>query len=248
MKQIDDHLGRLFDEMGRMGRLDDTMIVFCSDHGDYMGDHWMGEKDWLHEEVVRTPMIVVDPRRAADGSRGSVSSELVEAIDLVPTFIESLGGDLTASKQWVEGESLQPTLHGTGRVSRDAAVSEADFGFLEMANHLPDSARGRGLRATMLRSDRFKYILSEVGPNLLYDLDEDPSELHDRIADPGLAAVRADMHEQLFEWFRHRKHDPSYPDSFIDRCSSPGGTAKRGIKIGYWDEAEVDAGIAGELY
>jgi hypothetical protein len=56
------------------------------------------------------------------------------------------------------------------------------------------------------------------------------------------------MHEQLFEWFRHRKHDPSYPDSFIDRCSSPGGTAKRGIKIGYWDEAEVDAGIAGELY
>ena len=104
VKQIDDHLGRLFDEMGRMGRLDDTMIVFCSDHGDYMGDHWMGEKDWLHEEVVRTPMIVVDPRRAADGSRGSVSSELVEAIDLVPTFIESLGGDLTASKQWVLAE------------------------------------------------------------------------------------------------------------------------------------------------
>ncbi|MFT5530579.1 MAG: arylsulfatase A-like enzyme [Candidatus Poriferisodalaceae bacterium] len=246
VKQIDDHLGRLFAEMERMGRLDDTMIVFCSDHGDYMGDHWMGDKDWLHEEAVRTPMIIVDPRPAADAQRGTISSELVEAIDLVPTFLEALGGDVEAAHPWLEGESLQPSLHGMGHVARTAVVCETDFGFLEMANRL-DLGDKRERRATMLRSDRYKYILSEIGPDLLYDLDEDPGELVDRIDDPGLATVRADMHEQLFDWFRHRKHDPTYPDSFIDRCSQPGGTAQRGIMIGYWDEEDLERGLAGDL-
>ena len=93
VKQIDDHLGRLFAEMDRLGRTDDTMIVFTSDHGEYMGDHWMGEKDWINEEVVRVPMIIVDPRPQADCTRGTVTNELVEAIDLLPTFVEALGGE-----------------------------------------------------------------------------------------------------------------------------------------------------------
>ena len=69
------------------------MIVFTSDHGEYMGDHWMGEKDWINEEVVRVPMIIVDPRPQADCTRGTVTNELVEAIDLLPTFVEALGGE-----------------------------------------------------------------------------------------------------------------------------------------------------------
>ena len=105
-------------------------------------------------------------------------------------------------------------------------------------------ARWRGL----LRSDRFKYILSEIGPNLLYDLDEDPGELVDRINDPALKSVRSDMHEQLFDWFRRRKHDPTYPDSFIDRFSQPGGIAQSGVLIGYWDEEDLERGLAGDLY
>ncbi|MCZ3129687.1 sulfatase-like hydrolase/transferase, partial [Acinetobacter baumannii] len=68
------------------------MIVFTSDHGDYLGDHWMGEKDLFHEPSVRLPLIVVDPSPAADATRGSVCDALVEAIDLVPTFVEACGG------------------------------------------------------------------------------------------------------------------------------------------------------------
>ena len=92
VKQIDTNLGRLFGKLKELGREKDTMIVFTSDHGDYLGDHWMGEKDWLNEEIVRVPMIVVDPRNAADKTRGTVTNKLVEAIDLLPTFVESLGG------------------------------------------------------------------------------------------------------------------------------------------------------------
>lgn len=248
VKQIDDHLGRLFAELDALGKTDETMIVLCADHGDYMGDHWMGDKDWLHEEVVRTPMIVVDPRPEADSTRGSVSSELVEAIDLVPTFIDAMGGDAAAADQWLEGQSLVSSLHGRGTVERGGGVCEADYGFLEMTNHLPAVENPRQHRATMFRTERHKYILSEIGPNLLFDLEEDPNEQHDRIDDPGLASVQRDLHEQLFEWFRTRKHDVSHTDDFIRGVATPGRTASRGILIGYWDEAELDAGLSGTLY
>ena len=91
IKQIDDHLGRLFDWLEESGRMDDTMIVFTSDHGDYLGDHWLGEKELFHDVSVRVPLIVFDPRSEADATRGKVSDAFVEAIDLVPTFMEATG-------------------------------------------------------------------------------------------------------------------------------------------------------------
>ncbi len=100
----------------------------------------------------------------------------------------------------------------------------------------------------MLRNDRFKYVLSEIGSNLLYDLDEDPCEQCDRFDDPSLESVVADLHEQLFEWFRSRHHDTTYSDEMITAITVPGGTAKRGIMIGYWDEQELSAGMRGELF
>jgi arylsulfatase A-like enzyme len=91
IKQIDDHLGRLFGWLETTGRANDTMIVFTSDHGDYLGDHWMGEKELFHEVSVRMPLIIFDPRAEADATRGTVSDALVEAIDLVPTFLDATG-------------------------------------------------------------------------------------------------------------------------------------------------------------
>ena len=248
IKQIDDHLGRLFSEMDRLGRSKDTLIVFTSDHGEYMGDHWMGEKDWINEEVVRVPMIVVDPRSQADVTRGTVSNELVEAIDLVPTFVEALGGENDSRTQWLEGESLVPLLRGAHGTERDFVVCEADWGFLEMSHYVGDLNEPRKRRATMLRNDRYKYVLSEIGPNLLYDLEDDPDEQNDCISDPALQSVVSELHEQLFSWFRSRRHDTTVTDQMITANSEPGSTAKRGIPIGYWDEEELAAGKRGELY
>jgi len=248
IKQIDDHLGRLFTEMDRLGRSKDTLIVFTSDHGEYMGDHWMGEKDWINEEVVRVPMIVVDPRAQADVTRGTVSNQLVEAIDLVPTFVEALGGENDTRTQWLEGESLVPLLHGGHGTERDFVVCEADWGFLEMSHYVGDMNEPRKRRATMLRNDRYKYVLSEIGPNLLYDLEDDPEEQNDCVSDPALQSVVSELHEQLFSWFRSRRHDTTVTDQMITANSEPGSTAKRGIPIGYWDEEELAAGKRGELY
>ena len=66
IKELDDQMGRLFKYLKESGRLDDTMVVFCSDHGDNMGDHWMGEKDLFYDCSARIPLIVYDPRKEAD--------------------------------------------------------------------------------------------------------------------------------------------------------------------------------------
>ena len=66
IKQIDDNLGRLFKFLEEVGRMDDTMIIFTSDHGDYQGDHWLGEKELFHEQSVRVPMIIYDPSEYAN--------------------------------------------------------------------------------------------------------------------------------------------------------------------------------------
>ena len=92
IKQCDDQLGRLFAYLEQSGRLDDTMIVITADHGDYLGDHWMGEKGLFHQASVKVPLIIYDPSAEADSTRGRVCDELVESIDLAATFIEAAGG------------------------------------------------------------------------------------------------------------------------------------------------------------
>jgi len=122
IKQIDDQLGRLFDTLQSSGRWDDTLIVFTSDHGDYLGDHCLGEKEILLEPAVGVPLIVRDPRAAADATRGQVDQRLVETIDALPTFLQALG--LPAADLRLEGRSrTQPAVvvirrQGSGRHGR----------------------------------------------------------------------------------------------------------------------------------
>src|SRR3954453_21381735 len=87
IKQIDDQIGVLMQFLQARGLLEQTMIVFTSDHGDYLGDHWMGEKDLFHDQSAKIPLILSDPPREADATRGTVCDALVEPIDLAPPFI-----------------------------------------------------------------------------------------------------------------------------------------------------------------
>ena len=126
--QLDHHLGRLFDRMAATGVLDDTLVIFTSDHGDFLGDHWLGEKELFYDAVQKVPLIVVDPRPAADATRGSVESRLVESVDLVPTILDALG--LPAPAHRLEGASLLPLLHGRAPTGwRDFVYSELDYSF-----------------------------------------------------------------------------------------------------------------------
>jgi arylsulfatase A-like enzyme len=229
VKQVDDQLGRLFQFLEAQGRFDDTLIVFASDHGDYLGDHWLGDKELFHDASARVPLIVYDPDPAADATRGTVQSRLVEAIDLLPTFLDALG--LPQPRHLLEGHSLRPLLHGAAPERwREAAFCELDYSFREPRIELGlpvDSCR-----AFMVRDARWKYIHFDGFRPMLFDLEDDPQELVDRGTDPACAKVRAELAERIFIWLMRLETRETSPheaaETWVDKAN------KGGILIGQW--------------
>lgn len=239
IKQLDDEMGRLFDFLEATGRMDDTMIVFCSDHGDNMGDHWLGEKDLFYDCSARIPLIVYDPRPEADATRGMATDALTEAIDLVPTFVEFFGGE--AKPHIIEGRSLRPHLHAEATNWRAFAVSEYDYSTRQARLDLGvDQADAR---LTMIFDGRWKMVHVEGFPPLLYDLETDPDELIDRAGEPACADHLQRLSDAHFHWTRQHHTRTTVTGAQMDE------RAKRqeppGIYIGLWDE--IDLGATGKI-
>jgi arylsulfatase A-like enzyme len=236
IKQLDDQLGRLFAFMEARGLFETTMVVISSDHGDYLGDHWMGEKDLFFEQSVRVPLIVYDPRAEADATRGTARDDLVEGIDLAPTFLEFFGG--VPKPQVLEGRSLSPLLHRAGPPAawRDYVISEYDY-----ATRRPRLDLGidqSDARLIMICDRRWKYVHCEGFRPMLFDLESDPQELNDLGADPAHAGERARLHEAIFAWARRHHNRITLTPERIDRMA---GQEPPGVVIGVWDEAGADA-------
>jgi len=122
VREIDHHLGRVFEALARRDLLDRTLVVVTSDHGELLGDHWLWNKDSFHPEAFRVPLVIRDPRARARGRRVTA---FTEHVDLFPTICERLG--LEAPLQ-CDGYSLAPFLDGEQPANwREAAVYEFDF-------------------------------------------------------------------------------------------------------------------------
>ncbi len=240
IKQIDDQLGILFKWMEDRGLMDNTMIVITSDHGDYLGDHWMGEKDLFHDQSVKVPLIIYDPRATADGTRGQARSELVEAIDLAPTFLDYFGG--APKPHILEGRNLASILHNpkTTESWRKYAVSEYDYATREARQVL--GTAGDKSQLFMIRDARWKYVFAEGFRPMLFDLATDPQELNDLGAskDSEHQDVRNRMSDALFAWARQHHNRTTVTPEKIDKMAAGGGEPS-GIVIGHWDEAEFEA-------
>lgn len=214
--QLDQHLGRVWEAMERLGRWKDTLVVFCSDHGDYLGDHWLGEKELFHDCIQRVPFLLYDPSAEADATRGTAEARFVEAVDVVPTILDALG--LDAAEHMVEGRSLLGLTRGgaasrcqsgagaaaeSGRADapwRDAVFSELDWTFRGARRRLGHPTGQHG--AWMVRDARWKYIHWSSGHRpQLFDLANDPEEFHDLGAATTHEGVREAMREKLLAWF-----------------------------------------------
>ncbi len=244
IKQCDDQLGRLFEYLKKSGRWDDTLIVVTSDHGDYLGDHWMAEKDLFHDCSVKVPLIIRDPRAITDDTRGTTCDELVEAIDLAPTFLEAAGGE--AIPHILEGRSLMPFIEGKKPDSghenspdnwREYAISENDYGISPgMAAYAKDQADPRQF---MVVDKNWKYIYAENHRPMLFDLNKDPNELVDLGASPEHEDIRSLMFTRLSQWARRlsQRTTMNADDIQCEKERSP----KRGITLGAWDETDLPA-------
>jgi arylsulfatase A-like enzyme len=235
--QIDDQMGLLMRFLEARGLLDNTMIVFTSDHGDYLGDHWMGEKDLFHDQSAKIPLIIIDPSPEADRTRGTVCDALVEGIDLAPTFIEYFGG--TPADHILEGRSLMPLLHGRQPAWRRVLFSEYDYSMQDVRLKLNQPIEQ--CRLFMVFDGRWKYIHASGFRPMLYDLESDPNEFADRGEDPVCAEIIARLQAALFDWALHPKMHITTPNAKIASYADNQLQVKGGILIGVWDEQELAA-------
>ncbi|WP_425081999.1 sulfatase-like hydrolase/transferase [Ruegeria arenilitoris] len=235
IKQADDQMGRLFDWMEKTGRMDDTMIVLTSDHGDFLGDHWMGEKTFFHDASTKVPLIIYDPSADADATRGTVSDALVESIDLAPTFVEVAGGD--APLHILEGHSLLPILYGQQEeTARDVVICEYDYSASPIADTLNASVRDAVM--FMVADKKWKLIHCEGGHRpILFDLENDPDELIDLGESADHAKIIDRMYDFLFAWTRRASQRTTRSEQqLIDMRTKSRG---RGVVVGVYDENDA---------
>jgi arylsulfatase A-like enzyme len=227
--QLDHHLGRLFDHMAGSGVLDDTLIVFTADHGDFLGDHWLGEKELFYDTVQKVPFIVVDPRAAADATRGTVQSRFVESVDLVPTVLDALG--IAAPTHRLEGASLLPLLRGEPAPNwREFTYSELDYSYRHARLMLGKDVHQ--CRAFSLRTARWRYVYWLDEPEQLFDLQADPDEFHDLGRDASSELVRTEMRCRLLDFLARRRHRSTVSDEAVERGT--GAYKKAGVFFGQW--------------
>jgi N-acetylglucosamine-6-sulfatase len=183
---VDDSLGRILARLEKMGALDDTVVVFTSDHGYFYGEHGLSEERRLaYEEAIRIPLVVRYPPRVA---AGSTPRELVLSLDLAPTLLELAGVTPPAA---IEGRSLVPIFENAAGAWRSSFLVE----------YFSDTVfpRIRNMGYVAVRDTRFKYIQYREleGMDELYDLDGDPYEERNLIAAPASRETLARMRAEL---------------------------------------------------
>lgn len=200
MSEVDDNLGRLFDQLRASGQYDETLIVFTSDHGEQMGDHWMLGKAGYFDQSYHIPLIIRDPREAAGTSRGMRFDAFTEHVDLMPTLLEWLG--LPVPRQ-CDGRSLLSIVEDGRAPANWRREVHWEFDFRDPVSLAAEEALGVHMEhcaLNVVRNARYKYVHFTTLPPLLFAIDDDPAELVDLSTDPGRVEIVRDMAQRLLSW------------------------------------------------
>ncbi|MDX8538941.1 choline-sulfatase [Mesorhizobium sp. M4B.F.Ca.ET.215.01.1.1] len=178
---VDDKLGELLDVLGRTRMLDDTVILFCSDHGDMLGERGLWFKMSFFEGSARVPLMI-----AGKGVPAGLIEAPVSNLDVTPTLCDLAGIDMGAIAPWTDGQSLLPLANGG---QRTAPV------LIEYA------AEGSYAPLVAIRDGKYKFVHCELDPPQLFDLETDPLE-RDNLADDlaNAALVAAFMDKVRARW------------------------------------------------
>jgi arylsulfatase A-like enzyme len=206
--EVDHHLGRVFEFLKASGQWDDTLIVFTSDHGEQLGDHHLFGKLGYFDQSAHIPLILRDPRPAADAGRGRQVDDFTESVDILPTILGWLGLPVP---RHCDGRSLLPFCAGERPQDwRDAAHWFYDFGNVrERLGEARLHADECGVQ--VIRDARRKYVHCTALPPLFFDLERDPGEFEDRSCDPAYAAEMLTYAQKLLSWrMRHEDRTLSH--------------------------------------
>jgi len=173
---VDEQVGRVMDALEARGYLDNSIVIFCSDHGELLGDHKLAYKWLMYDPIVHIPLIV---RTQQTVGKPATVSDLVSLMDLGPTILEAAGLDVPT---YMEGRSVGGYLTGDDVTPRDYVCCEDNY-------------------QIMFRTQTHKlvyYIGQEAGE--LYDLESDPNELHNLWDNSGHVEIKQQLLIRVLDW------------------------------------------------
>jgi len=185
VSSVDDNVGRLIDYLQANGLWENTIVIYTSDQGFFMGEHGWFDKRWIYEQSFRTPFLISYPNGLSKNMKGKQTA-MIQTIDYAPTFLDYAG---VAIPKEIQGESLRPLFEGKKEKIHDAVY----YHFYEYpAFHAVKRHYGA-------RTDRYKiaHFYYDINKWELYDLQKDPNEMNNVYNDPAYAQVREQMHKVL---------------------------------------------------
>ena len=184
LKSLDDNVGRVLDYLEEKDLLENTLVVYTSDQGFYMGEHGWFDKRFMYEESMRTPLVMRLP--SGFTRRGDIN-EMVQNIDYAPTFLELAG---VTPKEDIQGVSLLPLLKAEG--VKDWRKSLYYHFYEYPAEHMVKRHYG-------VRTERYKLIhfYDDINEWELYDLASDPHEINNLYGTPGMESIEDDLKNEL---------------------------------------------------
>lgn len=181
--QMDKNIGRLLDWLEESGLAENTIVVYSSDQGFYLGEHGWSDKRWMYEPSLKMPFVISWPGVIEPGQ---VRNEMIQNIDYAPTFLSAAGLPVPTD---IQGVSLLP-LFGKkpAKIWRDSIYYHY---YEEKSYNLP--------KMEGIRTDRYK-LIHYYSPHTeweLFDLEKDPNEVHSIYDNPEAAEIRKRLHRQL---------------------------------------------------
>ena len=190
---LDQEVGRVLDYLEQKGLLDNTLVVYTSDQGFYMGEHGWFDKRFMYEESLSTPLVMHLPKGF---ERRGIIDEMVQNIDYAPTFLDLAGAPIPTD---IQGVSLLPLLKGKAATKADkkAVKQWRDAIYYHYYEYPAEHAVRRHYG---IRTDRYKLIHfygHDIDAWELFDLKTDPHELHNLYGQPSMEAVQKQLHQRL---------------------------------------------------
>jgi arylsulfatase len=184
---IDEQIGRILEALEKRGWLEQTLIVFTSDHGDMTGDHHLWRKSYAYEASARIPMFLRWPQGLVSGKRGQVMTQPVELRDMLPTFLDAAGAQ---TQRKFDGSSMLSLLRGGSSTTRWRDYIDLEHGV----------CYSRENNWNAFTDGRVKYIYHAFhGQEQFFDLQNDPNEVNDLAGDSRYTSQLKMWRERMVE-------------------------------------------------
>ena len=181
---VDRNVGRVIEYLRQHGLLNNTMIVYTSDQGFYMGEHGWFDKRFMYEESFRTPLLVYYP-----GGKHGVVKEMVQNIDYAPTFLDVAGAKVPSD---IQGQSFLPLLEGKKPANWRQSLYYHYYEY--PAEH--SVCRHYGIRT---KRYSLMHFYNDINAWELYDLKKDPDQMHNIYGKPGTEKLTKNLKKQLLQ-------------------------------------------------